>query len=41
MNLDNSQGKVLCGGEMQISVKPSIIKVLKGIKSEQQKKINK
>jgi hypothetical protein len=41
MNLDNRQGKGLCGGEVQISVKTSIIKVPKSTESEQQKEENK
>ena len=40
-NSDNSQGKGLCGGYMQISVKTSIIKIPKSTKSEQQKEKNK
>jgi len=37
MNLDKSQGKGLCGGDVQMSVKTSIIKMPKCKKSEQQK----
>jgi len=37
MNLENSQGKGLCGSDEQMSVKTSIIKMPKCTKSEQQK----
>jgi hypothetical protein len=40
-DLDNSQGKGLCGGDTQISVKTSVIKIPKSTKSEQQKEKNK